>query len=264
MKTALAIVGGANVVGFLLTASMKSEVVTDLIGTGSIGMSATLIQRWNNNASPRSLVSTSAIGLWSLRLSCFLAYRAFYEGDARFTALKMFPPPGQAYLFGNMDRLKNLAFFWVMQAVWGIVMLTPQVFSNPISGNIPTGRNWIGLGIAAIGWLIETVADHQKYMFKRSGGDLCTTGLYSVVQYPNYTGEIMFWTGLGYYYLASFGQHPLRHVLSFLPAAFVSLLLLKVSGIPISERMRAKRYVNSEMYKQYKHAVPKWLIPGLY
>ena len=264
MKTAIAIIGGANIFGFLLTASLKSEVVTDLIGTGSIGASAVILQQYNAYPSARSVVTTTAIAGWSLRLSCFLAYRAFYEGDARFTALKMFPPPGQGYLFDNVDRLGKLAFFWAMQSVWGLVMLTPQIFSNPSAPTVPLSRNWIGLVIAGCGWLMETVADQQKYSFKKSGGDLCTTGLYSVVQYPNYSGEILFWLGLGWYYMASFGSHRFRAVLSFLPAAFVSLLLLKVSGIPISEAMRRKKYGSDPLYAQYKSNVPRWLIPGIY
>lgn len=51
--------------------------------------------------------------------------------------------------------------------------------------------------------------------------------------------------------------------LAFLPAAFATLLLTKVSGIPFSERSRAKRLANDDKFKEYSKKTSK-LVPGLY
>ena len=94
MKTALLIVGGANVVGFSLTALIKSEVLVDLMGTGSIGLSAAAISLAGRQTL-RSTIGTAAICTWSARLSIFLAYRAYLHGDARLQ--KFLPPKGQSW-----------------------------------------------------------------------------------------------------------------------------------------------------------------------
>ena len=169
-----------------------------------------------------------------------------------------------------MKRLGALATFWVLQAVWGITMLTPQILSSKLA-TAPVSRGAWGLGLAAAGFLIEAVADFQKFRFKlnnANGGNkaLYTGGLYSIVQYPNYTGEILAWTGLGIYYLSSFGPQfgILRYVYSFLPATFVTLLLLRASGIPLTQKSRARRFGDDAKYRKYLNDTPKWLIPGVF
>jgi steroid 5-alpha reductase family enzyme len=158
--------------------------------------------------------------------------------------------------------------FWLVQAIWGGAMLLPLLLvkrASLVATARTTGavylKGWPGLGIAAIGFVIEAFADAQKFSAKSGGnGGLVTNGLYSIVQYPNYSGEIMFWLGMGYYWYKQLEKHCW---LAFLPAAFVSLLLIKVSGIPLSERSRAKRFAQDAAYKSY-NAATKWLIPGIY
>jgi steroid 5-alpha reductase family enzyme len=74
-------------------------------------------------------------------------------------------------------------------------------------------------------------------------------------------GEILFWTGLGWYWSASLPLSLLP--VAFLPAAFVTLLLTKVSGIPMTEKSRAKRFANDQKYADYVKRTSK-LIPGIY
>jgi steroid 5-alpha reductase family enzyme len=102
---AAAIIGGVNAFGFLCTTQLKSEVITDLLGTGSIGISAAAIAMSNGVSSPQTLLSAGAIGVWSSRLSVFLAYRAFLYGDDR---LKAFLPRNGGPWSENLDRLRAL------------------------------------------------------------------------------------------------------------------------------------------------------------
>ena len=142
----------------------------------------------------RVQLAAAAIGLWSARLSSFLAYRAFLNGDER---LQKFLPPadpktGEKEPWGkHPKRLKALATFWGVQSVWGFVMLLPLMLQHH---HVPRFAGSVGLALSAFGFLLEAVADYQKFSFKSSGGNnLMTSGLYSIVQYPNYTGEILFW-----------------------------------------------------------------------
>lgn len=260
MRTALTVIGLSNAIGFTVTALIKSEVFVDLVGTGSIGASALLIYRYGLSSS-RSLVATTAIAAWSLRLSVFLAVRAFLDGDKRLQ--KFLPEKGKSW---TGKKLASMAGFWTLQALWGLIYLTPLVLSAPHSAKVPLSAGAWGLGIAAAGFLIEAIADAQKFAHKRNHDGLYTGGLFSIVQYPNYSGEILTWTGLGVYFLASFTSRygALRYVWSFMPVGFVSVLLVHVSGIAMTERSRKKRYGNDPEYQSYLQEVPKWLVPGIY
>lgn len=254
-------IGATNLAGLAITAAIKSEVITDLCGTGSIGLSAWLLHR-SSSGGARATLSTAAIVIWSAKLASFLALRAFMDGDKRLQAF--LPPPGEGWM-GNGDRLLKLAGFWALQAVWGMTMLAPQVASLPYAGKVPLWQGWLGLAVAGTGLLVETVADVHKFVHKRAGGELLTTGLYGVVRYPNYTGEILFWGGLGLYYWHSFGSAPLwPRALAFLPAAFITLLLIKVSGIPLTEASRRRHYKQSAEYAAYVARVPWLLFPKIY
>lgn len=262
--SALAVVAGANVCGFALTALLKSEVVTDLVGVGSIGVSALLLHLQRPpGASARAAVTTAAIVLWSAKLAVFLAWRALTVGDARLAA--MLPPPGASWA-EYPERLLSLAGFWVAQCVWGSVMLTPQVALGAVPVAPRVGA--AALVLAGVGLVLETVADVHKAVCKASGHELCTGGLYAIVQYPNYSGEVVFWAGLGLYYAvgvwrAARGRRA-RVLLAFLPVALVALLLIKASGIPLTEAARRRRLAASAAYAAYQARVPSWLVPGVF
>jgi steroid 5-alpha reductase family enzyme len=50
----------------------------------------------------------------------------------------------------------------------------------------------VGVGVTAVGLIIETVADAQKRATKRrTPNRFCDRGLYRMVRYPNYFGELL-------------------------------------------------------------------------
>lgn len=251
--------------GFLASVAMKSEAVIDLSGTGSIGFTAVALAATSSNAPARVLLSCYAVGLWSGRLASFLAYRAAVDGDARLK--NMLPPKGESWA-QHPKRLLGLAGFFTAQVVWGLTLLSPNLlllrFGSALS--VPIWKGWLGLAVAGSGLLLQGIADQHKMTAKHNGVDLVTTGPYSIVQYPNYTGELMFWGGLGLYQFFSFGSSTAlwMRMISFLPVAFDALLLLRASGIPLTQSSRSKRFANDEQYAEYTRRVPNWLIPGLY
>ena len=82
--------------------------------------------------------------------------------------------------------------------VWAVslpvtVLNSPNVtrYDQPSFG---TGRDIAGVVLFAIGFVMESVSDVQKYLFKARQSDqsaICDKGFFSWTRHPNYFGEII-------------------------------------------------------------------------
>jgi steroid 5-alpha reductase family enzyme len=139
----------------------------------------------------------------------------------------------------------------------------------------------------AAGLTFEIVADRQKSKWmqdkeaKRHEEDFLTRGLWSRSRHPNYFGEIMLWSGIAVTAAgvlvrdaaqtalfkggagAGIGGKVLVTGLCAASPAFVSFLLLKVSGIPLSENKYDKKFGDRKDYKRWKEETPM-LVPRLW
>lgn len=91
-------------------------------------------------------------------------------------------------------------------------------------------------------------------------GKFIQHGLWSLVQYPNYLGEIMMWSGI--YLSSSTVLRGWEHV-SVISPLFLIFLLTKVSGIPLQEKSAFKRYGGDPAFHEHIKRTPK-LIPFLW
>src|SRR5436305_10061039 len=97
---------------------------------------------------------------WAARLSGFLLFRIIKTGkDSRFDDMR--------------DKFFPFLGFWILQMIWVWRVSLPVTFLN--SPNITkyqqppfgTGRDIAGVILYAIGFIMETVSDAQKYRFKK-------------------------------------------------------------------------------------------------
>ena len=87
-------------------------------------------------------------------------------------------------------------------------------------------------------------------------------------QYPNYFGESALWTGMATVSAGVLLARPVQLALglnaltaltaSYVSPAFVTFLLLKVSGVPLSEAKYDKKYGDREDYQKWKKSTPKF------
>ena len=124
-------------------------------------------------------------------------------------------------------------------------------------------RNYAGWTIWLIGFLLEAVADYQKFTFRSNPANSnkwINSGLWGVVRHPNYLGEILLWTGL---FISASSTFEGKEFLSVVSPLFVAFLLTKVSGIPILEKMNMRQWKENSEFLSYVQRTPR-LIPYLY
>ncbi|KAF7542994.1 hypothetical protein G7046_g10077 [Stylonectria norvegica] len=184
----------------------------------------------------------------------------------------------------------QFAVAFVGQAFWVSLCLMPVLVLNTVPrlalAAVPrlTATDVLGLALWAGGFALEVVADRQKRAWvrgkknKEHEEEFMTSGLFSRSQFPNYFGEITLWTGIATVAAGVLARKPVQlglgfsggaagilttTVLSYVSPAFAALLLLKVSGVPLSERKYNARYGDRKDYQEWKRNTPK-LVPRLW
>lgn len=187
--------------------------------------------------------------IWTLRLGAFLVRRVHRAGkDGRFDELKQQPA----------------RFFvaWTLQALWSFltsfaaVLLITKV--TPASLWSPTMIT--GVCVWCMGFGIEVIADAQKAAFAAAPanrGRFIQRGLWAWSRHPNYFGEILLWVGI---FMSGVEAYTGGEWIAAISPAFVTLLLVGVSGIPLLEARADARWGTDPAYQAWKQATPV-LIP---
>lgn len=180
----LGVVCATNVVGFLLSVATGSFLHVDLLGAGAFGLATIPALMGKGAALTRVKASSVAVALWSAKLAGFLFVRAVKAGhDARVS--------------GMLETTGGAAGFWVASAVWGILCSVPHTLGITSSAAGSPVALATGSVMFAVGLVIETLADYQKWTFKAANpGQFCNVGLWSVSQHPNFFGNLLLWAGI--------------------------------------------------------------------
>lgn len=224
----------------------------------------------------RQVALSAAVSIWATRLGTYLFQRISADGsDSRFDNIKKSPPQ----FFGA----------FMIQATWVSLCLMPILAINSLPASVFTAlgaavsiTDVIGILLYVGGLSFEVTADRQKNQWvhekktKQHDEDFLTRGLWSKSRHPNYFGESTLWTGIATLAggvlaskagtagmgLASTGPLASKAV-ALLAAgvspAFVTFLLLKVSGVPLSEKKYDKRYGERDDYKRWKRETPMFI-----
>lgn len=143
----------------------------------------------------------------------------------------------------------------------------------------PYFTDLLGLAIFVFGLSFEIIADRQKSQWskekkeKKHSEEFLTRGLWSKSRHPNYFGEVTLWSGIALTAggllvrnpaqvglgLSGLGGKVLVAGMCAVSPAFVSFLLLKVSGVPLSENKYDKRYGNRKDYREWKENTPMFV-----
>ena len=174
---------------------------------------------------PRAVLLLAIVGVWSLRLSVYLALRNWNAPeDHRYRAIRARNEPG---------------FVWKsLYLVFGLQALLAWLISAPHAGALastapPQAFEALGAALAAFGIAFESTADAQLSSFKAApanAGRVMDRGLWRYTRHPNYFGEFCVAWGL---WLIAAGGGAWWTV--FAPL-LMSFLLLRVSGVALLEK----------------------------
>lgn len=147
-------------------------------------------------------------------------------------------------------------------------------------GGLVSITDIIGILLYVGGLSFEVTADRQKSKWvaekkeKKHDEDFLTRGLWSKSRHPNYFGESTLWTGIattaagvlaskagmaGMGLAGGLGSKAIALLACGVSPAFVTFLLLQVSGVPMSEKKYDKRYGDRDDYKKWKRETPMFI-----
>jgi len=231
-------------VGFAMAYALRTEKFFDLTGSVTYISVTVLAVLLSPVIDDRSVLLLAPVLIWATRLGTFLFGRIQKAGkDERFDEIKT-----------SFLRFLNT---WTLQGLW-----VPFTAAAALVGITSTTRR--GLGLFALigfvmwflGFAVELMADTQKSAFRAdpaNKGRFIDTGLWAWSRHPNYFGEIVLWIGV-----AIIALPVLRgwQFVALISPVFVTLLLTRVSGVPILERRADEKWGGQEDYEAYRERTP--------
>lgn len=143
--------------------------------------------------------------------------------------------------------------------------LTTPVLYAMRSSNIQTGAfDLAGTMLAWIGALFETIADLQKLAGSTNSDDKQfsgpTTWTYQICRHPNYFGKLLFWTGLLFGGMSSFGRSIPAWLASTMGLLTVTVAMVK--STEALERRQQDKYGGQPIFEKWREQVKYSLFPG--
>ena len=227
---------------------LQTEKFFDLTGSLTYISVVTLAVFLSDGADARAILLTVLVVIWALRLGSFLFTRIKKAGkDDRFDEIKP-----------SFIRFLNV---WTVQALWVTFTMAAALVAITATTRKPLDVfALVGFLIWGFGFAFEVIADLQKSRFRanpENKGQFIQTGLWSRSRHPNYFGEIVLWVGVA---LIALPVLQGWQWIALISPVFVTLLLTRVSGIPLLEKKADDKWGGHEDYESYKKRTPV-LIP---
>ena len=235
---------------FIPAYRLQTEKFFDLTGSLTYVSVITLAVFLSAGADGRAILLWALVVIWAIRLGAFLFGRIKRScKDDRIDEIKP-----------SVIRFLNI---WTIQGLWvTLTMAAALVAITTTNRKELDGFALVGFLVWAGGFAIEVVADTQKSRFSANPdnrGKFIQTGLWSRSRHPNYFGEIVLWIGVAVIALPVLQGWQWSALIS---PIFVTLLITRVSGIPLLEKKADAKWGGQEDYEAYKKKTPV-LIPRL-
>jgi steroid 5-alpha reductase family enzyme len=240
--------------GYCFTVGYGASVAT---------MAGALLVAFHESIHGTNLSLTIAAVLYGIRLSVFLLYREWTVSHIN----------RQTKEFDDQQVSRALPVA-VMLAILYACMVSLVLFALRSQEKlvITTPLSVVGALMAYLGLVMEAVADQEKLRFKRQHKVRYghaqfvspTTGLYMLCRHPNYTGEVVFWTGI---FLGgrNGSTTAASDVIGWIcgTIGWVSIVSIMLGSAKRLDRKQTKLYGGQRDYENWKRRVRFSLIPSL-
>lgn len=235
---------GVNMLMFLVAYFRQTDKLTD-ISYSLTFIAMALYSFWRSEQSTVDTILMGLVLIWGLRLGGYLLYRIQRIGqDQRFDEIRI--------------SFKSFFLFWLMQGVTCFVVMVPVILAHRVEGKTQGWLLGVGIALALLGWLLEAVADAQKFSFKQQHPDtFMDRGVWAYVQHPNYAGELLFWWSI---FLACIAFTPWYAVVGPL---WITFIITRFSGITLLQEKWEEKYGDDPAFRAYQERTWK-LLPGVY
>ncbi|HPH98450.1 MAG TPA: DUF1295 domain-containing protein [Anaerolineaceae bacterium] len=222
----------------------QTEKFYDLTGSLTYISMAALALLLSQDIDARSFLLAALVMIWAGRLGTFLFRRIQKAGrDDRFDEIKP-----------SWIRFLNA---WTIQALW--VTFTASAALIGISTSVRKDLDLFALAgflVWVTGFSLEVIADLQKSRFNAdpaNRGKFIQAGLWSRSRHPNYFGEIVLWIGV---MIISLPVLQGWQWVALISPVFVTLLITRVSGVPLLEKKSDQKWGGQADYEAYKKRTP--------
>jgi steroid 5-alpha reductase family enzyme len=228
----------------------RTEKFFDLTGSLTYITVSTLALFLSVGVDGRAILVWALVVVWATRLGMFLFSRIKKAGkDDRFDEIKP-----------SFIRFLNV---WTIQGLWVTFTMAAALVTITTANREELDLfALIGFLVWVFGFSMEVLSDYQKSHFSadpNNKGKFIQSGLWSRSRHPNYFGEIVLWIGV---MLIALPVLQGWQWVALISPVFVTLLLTRVSGIPLLEKKADKKWGGQADYEAYKKTTPV-LIPRL-
>lgn len=237
-------IGAVFVAGlFVASLVLKDVSLVDVFwGLGNAAMAWIFFASGRGDGA-RAVVTLVLATAWGVRLGGYIGLRNFGAEDARYARLRRHIEER-----GGNFALHSLRTIFLFQGLCMAVCSLPLLVAIVTPGRPALGVLGIaGAGLAALGIVIETVADFQMSRFRRTRttrGEVMDRGLWRYSRHPNYFGEMLVqWS----FFLLALDAGPIGFLAAPGPL-ILSYLIMGPMGANLLERRLGKKNPGYEDY----------------
>ncbi len=234
---------------WVLSLALRDVSIVDVfwgVGFALITWGITLA---SGSRSPRTALLLALVSAWTFRLAThlWLRWRRAGAEDRRYAAMRR--KAGAAF------PLRSLVTVFALQGVLMWLISVPLQLALLDDRRRIGALAWLGVVLFVVGFACEAIADAQLTRFRADAANadrVLDVGLWGWSRHPNYFGEVVLWWGL--FLVCVDGTAAWWTIFSPL---IVTVLLLRVSGIPLLERgMHRRRPAYAEYVARTSAFVP--------
>jgi steroid 5-alpha reductase family enzyme len=190
---------------------------------------------------PRTWLVLALVTIWGLRLAGYITWRNWGEGeDKRYQAMRRKRPESFA--------VRSLVTIFLLQGVLAWIISLPLLAAT-LGG--PDTLGWLdalGVFVWLVGFVFEAGGDWQLSRFladPANRGKVMDRGLWRYTRHPNYFGDTTVWWSFLLFALATGAWW------AVIGPIVMTLFIVKVSGVALTDRNMAKGGSRREGYDEY-------------